>query len=499
MKEVNGSDGGESEQGAQPEGATSAKENGAANGAAPEGTVFATAAAFGKAVTKGGGNADDAYSWEHGVAVEPWPEPVDGSALLDALAAEIKRFAVVAKWVAETLAVWILHTYAWRLRDVAAYIGVESPEKRCGKSTLLTILSEFVYRPVVASNISSPAFYRMIKEKQPTLVIDEGDTVLHRNRELKGILNAGYTRKTAYVIRMTPKLRGQQSAGRNGGSAAEPGAAEGAEAESAGSGLELGTFSSWCPKAIATIKHLPDTLADRCIIVQMHRKTSQEKCERLRHLDGKELRSKCARFVADHAEAIAKAQPEIPEDLNDRAADIWEPLLVMADLAGGEWPAKARKAALALTAGAQGESPIGALLLDILIMFTRQACAPGNEWMRAQGGVRIFSRDMVASLNADVDRPWMVLRKGKEVTERWLSQQLAPYGIRPRTVWIGETSAKGYMEEDFMEAFRRYMPKEMLTAFVEEQKALREKKDGTGAPGEKGKTGGQGPEGNSAQ
>ena len=61
----------------------------------------------------------------------------------------------------------------------------------------------------------------------------------------------------------------------------------------------------------------------------------------------------------------------------------------------------------------------------------------------------MFSRELVAGLNAYIDRPWIVLHKGKEVTERWVSQQLSPYGIRPRTVWIGEISANGYMQGGF--------------------------------------------------
>ncbi len=98
------------------------------------------------------------------------------------------------------------------LRQVATYIGVESPEKRCGKTTLLTVLCELVNRPVVASNISSPAFFRVIEEKKPTLLIDEADTVLHRNKELKGILNAGCARKTGYVIRPRTVWIGETSA-----------------------------------------------------------------------------------------------------------------------------------------------------------------------------------------------------------------------------------------------------------------------------------------------
>ena len=93
------------------------------------------------------------------------------------------------------------HLRLW-IRDVTAYLGIESPEKRCGKTTLLAVLGELVNRPVAAANISSPAFFRVIEESQPTLLIDEADTFLSGNDELRGILNSGYTRNTAYVVRV---------------------------------------------------------------------------------------------------------------------------------------------------------------------------------------------------------------------------------------------------------------------------------------------------------
>src|SRR2546423_8712584 len=133
---------------------------------------------------------------------EPWADPVHGAMLLNELQQILTRFVVLPKAVPEALALWILHTYAFHLRDVTTYIGIESPEKRCGKTTLLTVLSELVNRPIVAANISSPAFFRVIEEARPTLLIDEADTVLQGNDELRAILNSGYTRKTAYVVRV---------------------------------------------------------------------------------------------------------------------------------------------------------------------------------------------------------------------------------------------------------------------------------------------------------
>src|SRR5258708_14965126 len=203
---------------------------------------------------------------------------------------------------------------------------------------------------------------------------------------------------------------------------------------------------------MAAIGRLPDPLADRCILIRMQRKTATEECERLRKLETSTLRRQCTRFVGDHSDEIASAQPEIPSTLHDRAADIWEPLLALADLAGGEWPDLARQAAVSLSASAQENNPIGSLLLDIFIQF---ALAKSD---------RLFSREMVQGLNRCTERPWSEIRKGKEITNSWLSQQLRPYGIKPRTIWIGQAQAKGYMEEDFTDVFRRYIPKSELEA-----------------------------------
>src|SRR5260370_1278685 len=106
---------------------------------------------------------------------------------------------------------------AFELRDGGTYIGVESPEKRCGKTTLLSALSRLVRRPVVAANISPPAFFRVIEEARPTLLIDEADTFLHGNEEMRGILNAGYHKDTAYVLRVCAAQGTEESGAGEGG------------------------------------------------------------------------------------------------------------------------------------------------------------------------------------------------------------------------------------------------------------------------------------------
>jgi hypothetical protein len=198
---------------------------------------------------------------------------------------------------------------------------------------------------------------------------------------------------------------------------------------------------------MAAIGRLPDTLADRCIVIRMQRKTRLEECERLRSVDTRALQQQCARFVLDHAPQIASASPVIPPTLHDRAADIWEPLFVLADLAGAQWPDLARQAAVSFMTGAPENNPIGSLMIDIVAIFA-QADAE-----------RMFSRDIVAHLNCFRGRPWADTLNGKPITELWLSQQLRPYGVRPKTMWLGDTSAKGYVQESFIETFRRYITK----------------------------------------
>src|SRR6267142_4847683 len=429
--------------------------------------------------------------------VQPWGEPVDGKSLLDEIERVMKGHVVLPKWGAETLALWCVHTYAFELRDVGTYIGIESPEKRCGKSTLLGVLRRLVNRPVMATNISSPAFFRVIEETQPTLLIDEADTFLAGNDELRGMLNAGYSRETAYVIRVSgvegggKKHMGNAECGvRSGGGLKKLNGSNGLNKEDqemrnppspgfGASGAEEGTeqnedeksrlssFSCWCPKAMAAIGRLPDTLADRCIVIRMQRKVAGEKCERPRKLETTELNRKCARFVMDNAEAIASAQPELPSSLHDRAGDIWEPLLVLADLAGGDWPERARQAAVRLTTGAQENCPIGALLFDLFVVFT------------ARGVEKLFTREVLSGLSAFENRPWHSMRRGAEITEAWLAQRLRPYGIKPQTIRVGEDVGRGYLAEDFTESLKRYVPKperEELLAELKGQVARRETK-----------------------
>jgi len=238
-------------------------------------------------------NDTKGLKWEN---PQPWHESVDASALLNDLRDVFTRYVVLPKFAPEMLALWTVHTYAWQLRDVTTYVGVSSPEKRCGKTTLLGVLSELVQRPLASANISPPALFRVIEEAAPTLLIDEADTFLHEHDEMRGILNAGYTRQTAYVVRVSNQTASVQGRARKQPAASHKAAAphQALPPENAAATVHpspdelpqianhdhsrLHRFSCWCPKVMAAIGRLPETLADRCILIRMQRKTAREEC-----------------------------------------------------------------------------------------------------------------------------------------------------------------------------------------------------------------------------
>jgi len=211
---------------------------------------------------------------------------------------------------------------------------------------------------------------------------------------------------------------------------------------------EVKRFSTWAPKAIALIKGLPDTLADRSVIVHLMRKPSGATVQRLRKRDSEEfrtLRGQAARWAQDHSHELVDADPDVPEALHDRAADNWRPLLAIADLAGGHWSQLARQAACELT-GAEQDSAVNVTLLsDIKTAFA------DAEVMR--------SADLVAKLVADPESPWAEYSRGKPLTQRQLARLLRDFQIIPETVHPpGLPDGKGYKRVWFEELWAAYCP-----------------------------------------
>lgn len=359
--------------------------------------------------------------------VEPWPDKVDGAQLLNELAASVKRFMSLPEHAALALALWTVNSYVVVTHGhVAPILAVTSPEKRCGKSTLLGWLYRLVDRPLLAANITAAAIFRTVDAYHPTLLIDEADSFLgETGDELRGILNSGHTRDTAYVIRVS------------------------------GEELEPRRFSTWGTKAIALIGKLENrysTLADRSIEIQLRRKLPTERLTKLRHageLHFETLARRCARFAADFGAALGKARPEIPDVLNDRAQDNWEPLLAIADKAGGAWPRLARTVALAMSGGADtsGGEGIGVQLLADLRRYFDGGKATSYP-----------TTTLLQHLTEMDDAPWPTYAKGKSMTARHLARLLHPYGIFPHPIRLGATVAKGYEVTDFADAFSRYLP-----------------------------------------
>lgn len=356
-----------------------------------------------------------------------WPEEVDGSVLLSELADTLNRFAVFRPHAADALALFILETYAADRFDAAPYIHLASPEKRCGKSLVLRLLSKLCARALAAGSCSESAIFRSIEATMPTLLIDEVDTFFAERDELRGILNTGCIRDDAHVLR-TEQLPSH-------------GVRD----------FVVKRFSVFCPKVFAGIGKLADTLADRCIVISMRRKRGDETRERFRRrkFDPEPLRQKCRRWANDHGEELASTEPELPDQLNDRAADVWEPLLAVAAVAGTVWLDRARAAALALSGENEQSTPpsLGCLLLaDVQAAF-------------AEAGMDRFSSAELCDRLAQLEeRPWGALIRSKPINPNKLARILAPYGISSRKVRLADGTRQGYLADDFCDAWERYLP-----------------------------------------
>lgn len=355
------------------------------------------------------------------VTPEPWPEPVDGAALLDALQTAVRRYAVLGGHAVVAIALWIVHTHAFGVSWITPRLAITSPVKRCGKSLVLDLLDHLVAKALNVANVTAAAVFRGIERYRPTLLIDEADTFLGDKDDLRGILNSGH-RRNGRVLRAV----GEQN--------------------------EVRAFSTFAPVAIAMIGRLPDTLADRSIPISMRRKKRDERVERFRSDrvgDLEELRSKAARWALDHWDALKAADPEVPSPLHDRERDNWRPLLAIADAAGGAWPATARDAATALSVSLadEDEDSDGVVLLgDLRRIFD------------TEGEPVLFTILILVRLCDFEDRPWAEWRDHKALSSVQLARLLRPFGVKPRQVRIGDKTSKGYERQWFEDAFSRYLP-----------------------------------------
>jgi Protein of unknown function (DUF3631) len=352
-------------------------------------------------------------------------EPGEGAELLDELRAAITRYVVFpTPEAADAVTLWVAASHAQPAWEHAPRLVLVSPVKRCGKSRAQDVISETCHRALITVNATVAAVVRSLNGDPPTLLVDEADTIFgsrkqaENNEDLRGILNAGHQRNRP-MIRWDVTTRSLES---------------------------LSTFAMAC---LASIGDLPDTIMDRAVVVRMRRRGPGEQVRPYRtRRDAPplhDLRDRLAGFIRGHLDMLEKAVPEMP--LEDRAADTWEPLIAVADLAGGEWPKRARRAAETLTseeADTDIDTSLGTRLLgDLRVVF-------GTD-------EKLDTRTLLERLHRLEEAPWDSLR-GKALDARGLAIRLRPYRVQPKVIRVGESTARGYDRADFHDAWARYLP-----------------------------------------
>lgn len=350
---------------------------------------------------------------------DPWPDHVDGAALLDGIAGIIERHMVLPPCAADAIALWVLHAHAHDTASISPLLAVTSPTPECGKSTLLILLGGLVPKPLTASNITAAALFRSIEKWSPTLLVDEADTFLRNSDDLRGIIDSGHNRGTAYVLRTE------------------------------GDNHDPRRFVTWAPKVIALIGKLHATLANRAIHIELRRMGPGETVEPTRadRLDFLiPLHRQAARWAEDNRDRLAYIDPDLPATLRGRTADNWRHLFAIAETAGGDWLERAKSAAEALTAKDAGQTAAILLLKDMRDLFA-DAAHDG----------RIASKELAEILGGREDRPWSEWKNGKPITQRQIARLLEPFGVGPGTVRTSAGTPKGYRTEQFEKLFASYL------------------------------------------
>ncbi|MEU3491576.1 DUF3631 domain-containing protein [Streptomyces massasporeus] len=361
---------------------------------------------------------------------------IDGAALLNEVEAFHRRFNVFpteAAYVAVTL--WDAHAHLLDAFESTPRLAFLSPEPGSGKTRALEICGTLVPQPMVAVNASPAALFRAVsgmEDGRPTILFDEIDTVFgpkaKDNEELRGLLNAGH-RRTGVSYRCVGD----------------------------GGNQSVQAFPSYAAVAVAGLGWLPDTILTRSVIIRMRRRAPNETVEsfrsRLHEPQGRALRQQLAAWADTVRDQVQDAFPEMPEGVSDRPADVWEPLLAIADAAGGDWPQRAREACAELVAAATvgDKASLGIRLLTDLrdVVFN--------------GADRMPTAQILAALNALDEAPWADMG-GKPLDSRQLAKRLGEYvtadntPIKARNIRTGAGVVKGYYAADLHDAWKRYCP-----------------------------------------
>ncbi|MFD9066006.1 DUF3631 domain-containing protein [Kitasatospora purpeofusca] len=364
-----------------------------------------------------------------GTDLMPDTEATEGADLLAQLRAQIAKFVILPSGQAlDAATLWVAATHLQGSWQHAPRLAVVGPAKRCGKSRLLDVLAETVHQPMLTVNSSPAAIFRSISEEPPTLLVDEADTIFgspkaaEKNEEMRGLLNAGHQRDR-YVLRVV------------------------------GNDHTPRKFPTFAMAAIAGIGDLPDTIMDRSIVIRMRRRAEGERVAPYRTARDRPalhaIRDKIARWTAPLADQALHLEPSMP--VEDRAADTWEPLVIIADLAGGPWPRLARQACKRMVDAevqTEEDNPGGARILADIRRIFHAAGEPDS----------IATDQLLFNLNGDPEAPWAETSRGG-LTPRGLGAMLREFGISSGNVRMPDgTQRKGYLRNKFLDAWRRYCP-----------------------------------------
>ncbi len=349
--------------------------------------------------------------------------------LFDEIFRVIKNHVICDEEHAIVVVLWIVLTYIPDATGIAPILVVNAPERACGKSVLLAIVECLVNKPLATSNMTPASMFRLLDERHPNMLMDEADTFLYGKTEMHGMLNAGYSSQNPFVYRTeTVKDR-----------------------------LVAVAYNVFGPKALAGIamhKVLPDSTMSRGFNIEMRRKLPGESVERIRPGKMSErfagLRADLKRFAKDHREQVLVEYDDLPQELGDRMLDNWAPLFAIARCGGPVWIDRAKTAALALAkAGSDFQSQSNSLLMDI------------REILEGHEATTITTADLLTKLTDDASYGWNTYNQGKAMNARQLARILGNYKIRPKTVRQSQYSTpKGYVVQDFRDAFSRYLPAE---------------------------------------
>jgi hypothetical protein len=324
-----------------------------------------------------------------------WEDAVDGEVLLDDLCALLRQYVVLPEHTDVAIALWLVHTHVTDVTDYTPYLLVTSPVRECGKTTLLEILLQLAHRAQFTGGITAAALYRRIDRLSPTMLLDELDTRLRGDagEMLRGVLNTGFQRSGRITVCVGDEHQDKD-------------------------------FNTFCPKVLAGIGRVWDTVMSRSIPIRLARAPKSE-LEKLRKIRGDTIAAIChpyqrriRRWVADVTGRLRAAEAVTPAELGARQCDVWRPLLAIADAVSDTWGKKARSAALALHGVAEEEGDYALLLLqDLFDIFKAR---PNQD--------AVFTSTILEVLSAREDRPWPEYRQDRPITPRGIAKLLGRFG-----------------------------------------------------------------------